>query len=208
MEKVTNLKKRTSVLILHRHPIFKIGDEKNENFDNRIIKLYLSSWVKILVRSVYKLFNQLRVWILAPPNVVIHNKSFFSTVGRRYGTGVGNIFLILVSNPLHSCIFLCVSAISNNLCFKLFVQIFSLFSFYLAAKFKQLFHIKKVWLYVIVIPRTSFRVNPHSTICESKLLAQRGSHIWSLRDSNAIRTHNHLVCKRTFNHLVKLASLG
>ena len=61
MEKVTNLKKRTSVLILHRHPIFKIGDEKNENFDNRIIKLYLSSWVKILVRSVYKLFNQLRV---------------------------------------------------------------------------------------------------------------------------------------------------
>ena len=29
----------------------------------------------------------------------------------------------------------------------------------------------------------------------------------SLSDSNGIRTHNHLVCKRTLNHLAKLASL-
>ena len=51
-------------------------------------------------------------------------------------------------------------------------------------------------------------MNPHSTVCESKLLAQSGSHICSLSDSNEIRNHNHLVCKRTFNHLAKLASLG
>ena len=29
--------------------------------------------------------------------------------------------------------------------------------------------------------------------------------IWSLSDSNGIRTHKHLVRKRTFNHLAKLA---
>ena len=61
MEKVTKFKKRPSVLILYRLPILKIGDEKNENFYNRIIKLDYSSWMKILVGSVYKLFQQLRV---------------------------------------------------------------------------------------------------------------------------------------------------
>ena len=30
----------------------------------------------------------------------------------------------------------------------------------------------------------------------------------SLSDSNGIRTHNHLVCKQTLNHLAKLASLA
>ena len=38
-----------------------------------------------------------------------------------------------------------------------------------------------------------------------KLLARSLHHIWSLSDSNAIRTHNHLFCKRTLNHLAKLA---
>ena len=32
-------------------------------------------------------------------------------------------------------------------------------------------------------------------------------HIWRLSDSNEIRTHKHLLCKRTLNHLVK-ASLA
>ena len=31
------------------------------------------------------------------------------------------------------------------------------------------------------------------------------SNIWSLSDGNGIRTHNHLVRKRTLNHLAKLA---
>ena len=34
--------------------------------------------------------------------------------------------------------------------------------------------------------------------------ARTRHHIWSLGDSNGIRTHNHLVRKRTFNHLAKL----
>ena len=38
-----------------------------------------------------------------------------------------------------------------------------------------------------------------------ELLAQNRHHIWSLRDSNRIQTHNHLLCKRTFNHFAKQA---
>ena len=30
------------------------------------------------------------------------------------------------------------------------------------------------------------------------------THFWSLSDSNGIRTHNHLVRKRTLNHLASL----
>ena len=30
-------------------------------------------------------------------------------------------------------------------------------------------------------------------------------HIWSLSDSNSNRTHDHLVCKQTLNHLAKRA---
>ena len=53
----------------------------------------------------------------------------------------------------------------------------------------------------------SFRVNPHSIVCLNvkELLAQSRCHIWNLSDSNLIRTHNHLVCKPTLNHLAKLA---
>ena len=35
-------------------------------------------------------------------------------------------------------------------------------------------------------------------------LAQNRHHIWSLNDNNWIRTHNHLVCQQTFNHLTSL----
>ena len=54
--------------------------------------------------------------------------------------------------------------------------------------------------------RTSFRVNPHSIVRLNvkELLARSRHHIWSLSDSNGIRTHNHLVRKRTLNHLAKL----
>ena len=59
-------------------------------------------------------------------------------------------------------------------------------------------------LYVIIMSR---RVNPHSIVCMNveELLAWSRRNIWSLSDSNVIRTHNHLVRKRRLNHLAKLA---
>ena len=42
----------------------------------------------------------------------------------------------------------------------------------------------------------------------TELLARSRRHNWSLRDSNVIRTYNHLVRKRTFNHWAKLASFS
>ena len=41
-----------------------------------------------------------------------------------------------------------------------------------------------------------------------KLPARSRREIRSLSDCNGTRTHNHLVHKRTLNHLVKLASLA
>ena len=47
---------------------------------------------------------------------------------------------------------------------------------------------------------TSFRMNPHCIVCLNvrELLVLSRRHIWSLSDRNEIRTHNHLVCERTF----------
>ena len=61
--------------------------------------------------------------------------------------------------------------------------------------------------YVVVISRTSFRVNLDSLICLNikELLGRSRHHIWSLIDSTGIRTHNHLVLKRTLNYLAKVA---
>ena len=55
--------------------------------------------------------------------------------------------------------------------------------------------------------RTSFIVNLHSIVCLNvkELLARSRRHIWSLSDSNEIRTHNHSARKQTLNHLAKLA---
>ena len=65
------------------------------------------------------------------------------------------------------------------------------------------------WLHVIIMSRTSFRVNLlYSCLNVKELLARSRCHIWSLRGSNGIRTHNHLVRKRTLNHLAKLAKSG
>ena len=49
-----------------------------------------------------------------------------------------------------------------------------------------------IWLYVIIISPTSFRVNPHSILCLNvkKLPARSRRHIWSLSDSNEICFHN------------------
>ena len=63
------------------------------------------------------------------------------------------------------------------------------------------------WLHVIIMSRMSFRVNLHPMICLNvkERLAQSRHRIWSLRNSNDIRTHNHLVHKQTLNHLATLA---
>ena len=65
------------------------------------------------------------------------------------------------------------------------------------------FAVKVIWLHVIIMLRTSFRVNPGSIVCLNvkEFLARTRCHIWNLRDSNEIRTHNHLVRKRTLNNL-------
>ena len=47
----------------------------------------------------------------------------------------------------------------------------------------------------------------HSCLSVKELLARNRSDIWNLSDSHGIRTHNHIVCKRTLNYLAKLARL-
>ena len=46
---------------------------------------------------------------------------------------------------------------------------------------------------------------PYNCLNVKELLARNKRDIWILSDSNGIRTHNHLICKRTLNHLTKLA---
>ena len=60
-------------------------------------------------------------------------------------------------------------------------------------------------MYVIIMSHTSFRVNPHSTVCLNvkELLARSRHHICGLSDSTMIRIHNHLV----LNEHLTLASL-
>ena len=59
----------------------------------------------------------------------------------------------------------------------------------------------------VIISHAGFIVNLHSVVCLNvkKLLARSRHYIWSLGDSNRIRTYNHLVRKQTLNHLAKLA---
>ena len=45
----------------------------------------------------------------------------------------------------------------------------------------------------------------YSCLNAKELPARNRREIWSLSDCNGTRTHNHLVRKRTLNHLVKLA---
>ena len=44
----------------------------------------------------------------------------------------------------------------------------------------------------------------YSFLNVKELYGRNRRDIWSLSDSNRIRTHNHLVCKPTLNHLAKL----
>ena len=45
----------------------------------------------------------------------------------------------------------------------------------------------------------------YSCLNVKELLARSRRHIWRLSDCNGTRTHNHLLRKRTLNHLAKLA---
>ena len=74
--------------------------------------------------------------------------------------------------------------------------------------FCEYLSVRCIWRYVIIMSRTSFRVNPHPIFCLNvkELLASRRLHIWSLSNSKGIRTHNDLVREGTINHLAKLAN--
>ena len=64
-----------------------------------------------------------------------------------------------------------------------------------------------IWVYVVIMSRASLTVNIYSLVFLNvkERLARSRHHIRSLTDSNGIRTHNHLVRKRTLNYLAKLA---
>ena len=67
--------------------------------------------------------------------------------------------------------------------------------------------VRCIWLYVIIMSRTSFRVNLKSTVFLNvkEFLARSRRHIWGLTDSKGTQNHNHLVDKWTQNHLATLA---
>ena len=63
-----------------------------------------------------------------------------------------------------------------------------------------------IWLYVIIMSCTFFRVNLlYSCLNVKDIFSQNRRLIWSLRDSNRIWTYNQFVRKGTLNHLAKLA---
>ena len=78
---------------------------------------------------------------------------------------------------------------------------------HIRSKRKLFFMYNFTCLYVIIMSRTSFRVNLHSVVClnAKELFAWSRRHIWSFKWQLRIRTYNHLVRKRTLNHLAKLA---
>ena len=67
--------------------------------------------------------------------------------------------------------------------------------------------VRFIWLYIIIMSRTSFRVYPHSIVFLNikELLAQSRREIWILSDCSWTRTNNHLVRKGRLNYLAKVA---
>ena len=66
--------------------------------------------------------------------------------------------------------------------------------------------VRCIWLYVLIMACTCFRVNLHySCLNVKELHAQNRRCIWCLSDSNRNQTQNHLVHEQTLNHLAKLA---
>ena len=74
----------------------------------------------------------------------------------------------------------------------------------------ELNHTKSRFHFILIVYsyHVTYTFQIKSTICSclnvKKLLARNRREIWSLSDCNGTRTHNHLVLKRTLNHLAKL----
>ena len=68
-------------------------------------------------------------------------------------------------------------------------------------------YVRCIWLFVLIITRTCFRVNPHCIVAwMSRNSLLETYNIWKLSVWNGTRTNNHLVCKQTLlDHLAKLA---
>ena len=64
----------------------------------------------------------------------------------------------------------------------------------------------QMYLYVIIMCRTSFRVNLHCNLpeCQGTPYSKQAPYV-KFNDINGIRTHNYLIRKQTLNHLAKLA---
>ena len=71
---------------------------------------------------------------------------------------------------------------------------------------REYLSVRSIWLHVLIVSHMHFRVNLtlYSCLNFKKRLAQNKRDIWSLSDCKVTRTHNHLVCKWTINHLAKL----
>ena len=67
--------------------------------------------------------------------------------------------------------------------------------------------VRCIWLYGLIMSRTPFQSEStlYSCLNVKELLARSRREIWRLCDCNWTRTRNHLVYKRTLNHLAKLA---
>ena len=93
---------------------------------------------------------------------------------------------------------------------------------HLAKLAKWYLPVRCIWQYVIIISRITCRVNPHPVVCVNfkellvrsrqhvcvnfkELLVRSRQHSWSLSDSKEVRTHNHIVGKRTRKHIARLA---
>ena len=55
--------------------------------------------------------------------------------------------------------------------------------------------VRSIWIYVIMVSRTSFTVNPHPIFCLNvkEVPAWSRRHIWNLSESGMIWILNHLV---------------
>ena len=72
--------------------------------------------------------------------------------------------------------------------------------------------IRSIWSMIVCSFHITYAFHSESTLYSclnvKELLAWNRRKIWSLSDCNWTRTHNHLVRKRTLDHLAKLASLA
>ena len=66
---------------------------------------------------------------------------------------------------------------------------------------REYLSVRCIWLYVVIISRTRFRVSLHSIIAWMSRNSLLETGPICLSDCNGTQTHSHLVRKRTLNHL-------